>query len=264
MGTGTGLFLGLVFCGSVFLYSQTKDRWNWSKLKKIGKWLAITLVIAIVITIVYLNIKEIKEEQNIWDTPKVTNELMGIKLNDSFKDVEFKFGHFIPAGWDDKIGYSDLKRLSTPDLELISEGKYDQLSDGGIKLLSETSPHLKESIEGGHFKSSSKTYPQDKLRLIIKDKRVEAIQFDCGDFSDLDVVVNTISCNTSGEDLQKKFGKDIRVLCSKNNTNLERVYDVVRYGVRYHLSQNKVSAFLIAEPKVLETHFLGKNWDKCE
>ena len=264
MDTGTGLFLGLVFCGIVFLYSQTKDRWNWSKLIKIGKWLAITFVIAIIITIVYVYIDNHKEEKQIvWDTPKVTNELMGIKLNDSFKDVEFKFGRLIPSGWDENIGESYLRRLSTPDLELISNGKIDQLSEGGIKMLSEKYPDLKKSIENRHFKFSSKTSPQDKLGVFVKDKRVEAIHYDCGNYDSQAIVVNTVGCNTSGEDLQKKFGKDIRILCGKNNTFPERVYDVVRYGVRYHLRQNKVDGFLIAEPKVLET-FVGKSWDKCD
>ena len=148
METGTGFFLGLVFCGIVFLYSQTKDRWNWSKLKKIVKWLLISLALTILITIVYNYFdNRTEKKQIVWDTPKVTNELMGIKINDSFKDVEFKFGHFIPLGWDDKISDSDLKSLSTPDMELISDGKYDQLSNEGIKLLSEKSPSLKESID---------------------------------------------------------------------------------------------------------------------
>ena len=130
MDTGTGLFLGLVFCGTIFLYSQTKDRWNWSKLIKIGKWLAITLIALTIISIVYIYINNKQEKaQNIWESPKITNELLGIKLNDSFKDVQFKFGNLTPYGWRDGIDESYLRRLSTSDLELISAGRIEKLSN---------------------------------------------------------------------------------------------------------------------------------------
>jgi hypothetical protein len=265
MDTGTGLFLGLVFCGTIFLYSQTKDRWNWSKLKKIGKWLAITLIALIIISIVYIYINNKEEKaQTIWESPKITNELMGIKLNDSFKDVQFKLGKLTPYGWGDDIGESYLRRLSTSDLELISSGKVEKLSDSGIKILSEKYPDLKKSIDGGVFGFNTDISPQKYLVVIVEENKIKTISFDCGnDVAVPDVVVNTVGCNASGEDLQKKFGNDIRILCKKNNTDIQRAYDVVRYGVRYHLVQNRVIGFSIAEPKVLET-YIGNNYDKCE
>jgi hypothetical protein len=261
MNTGTGLFLGLVFCGTVFLFSQTKDRWDWGILKKIGKWLAISFLVIITITLVYEYIDDNKENaQIVSNSPKITNELMGIKLNDSFKDIEFKFGRLIPSGFSDDIEESYLKRLSTPDLELIAYGEFDKLSEGGIKILSEKFPALQESIAEGDFKFQSKTSPQINLRVFVKSKKIEAILYECADYDD--ILVNTVGCNTSGESLQKKFDKDIRILCGKNNTNLDRVYDVVRYGVRYYLTQNRVIGFLIAEPKLLES-FVKHNYDKC-
>ena len=42
---GIGIFLGLCFCGFIYLYTQTKDRWNWSKLCKILVYVVITPIV---------------------------------------------------------------------------------------------------------------------------------------------------------------------------------------------------------------------------
>jgi hypothetical protein len=264
MDTGTGLFLGLVFCGTIFLYSQTKDRWNWSKLLKIGKWLIIIFIALIIIFIVYIHFNNKHEKaQTIWESPKITDELMGIKLNDSFNDVQFKFGNLTPSGWYGDVGESYLRRLSSSDLEFISTGRVEKLSDDGIKILSKKYPDLKESIARGLFSFNTDLLPQKNLSVTVKNKKIEAIMYNCADYDGQSVIVNTVGCDTSGEEIQKKFGKDIRILCSKDNASFVRVYDVVRYGVRYYLAQNRVGSFLIAEPKVLET-YIGFNYDKCE
>ena len=36
MDTGTGLFSGLVTLGIIYLYTQTKDRWNWILISKLS------------------------------------------------------------------------------------------------------------------------------------------------------------------------------------------------------------------------------------
>lgn len=43
LSTGSGLFLGLVFIGLVFLYLGTKDRWNWILISKLSPLLFILM-----------------------------------------------------------------------------------------------------------------------------------------------------------------------------------------------------------------------------
>ena len=65
ISTGTGLFLGLVFVGMVFLYLGTKDRWNWILISKFSPALLIVIIEIYLITsgsIVLINQVEIPKE----------------------------------------------------------------------------------------------------------------------------------------------------------------------------------------------------------
>ena len=84
MELGTGIFLSVVFLGTVVLYIATKDRWNW---KKIFLWpLGVTVGFGVVgasITYLYLQYE---------DRPRKLTELWGVSLKDSAGDVKFKKG----------------------------------------------------------------------------------------------------------------------------------------------------------------------------
>lgn len=90
--------------------------------------------------------------------------------------------------------------------------------------------------------------------------RVSGIVYKCKDDADY-MVVNDVFCNDLGDKILEKYD-DVRILCRKENIKF-RVYDAVKYGVRYYVASNKVVAFYVANPSYLET-LMGINWNKCE
>ena len=106
---------------------------------------------------------------------------------------------------------------------------------------------------------------QERLVVGTEDNRVTRIGYLCED-SDYKSI-NRIDCGDTGEEIFEAFGKDVRVQCLKDKTDpdyvSQRAYDVVKYGVRYFLTSNKVVSFLIASPKQIET--LGRGvWTACD
>ena len=79
--------------------------------------------------------------------------------------------------------------------------------------------------------------------------------------------LNKISCNSSGDDIILKYGKDLLIQCLTDKTDKyyieHRGYDVSKYGVRYHLFSNKVAAFTVTSPEKLKS-YTGLNWKPCE
>ena len=89
MDTGTGLFCGLVILGVIYLYTQTKDRWNWKKIvfSMIG-------ILLILLGIFWLSLwlpKQLTPNAGV-DKPKLITSSDGISLGDTLADVEFKKG----------------------------------------------------------------------------------------------------------------------------------------------------------------------------
>lgn len=84
MTLGTGVFLAALCFGIIFLYSKTKDRWNWKKISLITGLSTLGPLILIIVWI-YAN-------EWIDDLPKVQNEYAGIQLGQSSADVIFLKG----------------------------------------------------------------------------------------------------------------------------------------------------------------------------
>lgn len=103
---------------------------------------------------------------------------------------------------------------------------------------------------------------QSKLLFVsVKGGRVNRVSQLCGTSSD-HVGINRIYCNEStSEDILKKYGSNVRVLCVKDEP-LKRAYDAIEFGVRYELSQNTVYAITITSPEALETSKV--NLQPCE
>jgi len=81
MGIGIGIFLGLVFIGTTYLYTQTRDSWNW---RKIWKWIGVGILALIVIPLavgsivwVYSSISDYYASK-----PKVISSLHGLNLGE--------------------------------------------------------------------------------------------------------------------------------------------------------------------------------------
>jgi hypothetical protein len=244
---GIGIFLGLFFCGVIYLYTQTKDRWNWSKLKKITLYIiTVPILLGLLLSGGYYLYDKYENR------PKLITELKGVKLGDSLKDASFKLGEF-QTEQDFNISYFY-------DLMMKSEknsSEFDIYFKDWKVALESARKRPKNTIDGFY-----RNDPQN-INLNIINNKIDFITQNCSQDYDY-TTVNNIGCKDTGDEILKKFDSDVRVLCDRENAdNTRRVYDVVNYGVRYFLSQNVVYGFGIAEPKTLES-YIGINWVKCD
>lgn len=229
MNIGLGVFLGLVFCGLIYLYCQTKDRWNWTKASKVllaALGIPATLgLISIAGIYLYGYYQALPKNQ---EPPQVITEFKDIKLSESLSDAAFKVG--VPT----KVGTAPV------------------------------SQQLK-GIETYMFSSFS-------VEATIRNNKVESVTYSCAvNQSDL-TFLNGIMCGEKGDVILRKFNGDVRVLCHikaeqkgpwSDYELLGRVYDVVKYGTRYYLTQNSVNAMEILSPENLKSA-VGIEWDKCQ
>jgi hypothetical protein len=118
----------------------------------------------------------------------------------------------------------------------------------------------KEGIKVRDESTTRYTNKNSGVAVDVELGRVSGIVYKCKDDADY-MVVNNIFCNDLGDKVLKKYD-DVRILCTKETIKF-RVYDAVKYGVRYYVVSNKVAAFYVAKPSYLET-LVGINWDKCE
>src|SRR5690348_5920371 len=84
---GLGLFLGLSFCGLIYLFVQTKDRWNWAQARKI-----ILIGIGTLVLLAALSIAGLTSYEYYQHLPIVITEFQGLKLGDTLSDACFKLG----------------------------------------------------------------------------------------------------------------------------------------------------------------------------
>ena len=106
-------------------------------------------------------------------------------------------------------------------------------------------------------------YASEEHRISFAEKggTIFIVQYSCKtdyDYGEL----NGIRCGNTGEDILRRFGKTVRVLCAKDEERKgERMYDVFELGTRYGLSKNKVEQFLVASPESLR---VSANWVPCK
>ena len=108
-----------------------------------------------------------------------------------------------------------------------------------------------------------------RLRLAVRAGIIFSIGYPCADGRDTSAV-NHVACGDSSEHIQRVLGDRLRVLCPKIAPNhphaalapVARAYDAVEFGTRYIVIRDKVTDFIIAEPRELES-MVGFNWGKC-
>jgi hypothetical protein len=89
MSVGTGIFLGAVYLGTVYLYSQTRDRWDWSRVTRRG---AVLLAIAAVAAAVAFGAQL---GYDAWRSqPRVVDSVEGIRIGEPWADVVLRYGKF--------------------------------------------------------------------------------------------------------------------------------------------------------------------------
>lgn len=83
------LFFGFLFIGTILLYTQTKDRWNWTRIcKRTGLILLLLISVPILLSaMVYIWESYEKTQRN---KPVVVNGMYGYTLGDKLADVKFK------------------------------------------------------------------------------------------------------------------------------------------------------------------------------
>ena len=207
MSIGFGIFLGLFFCGLIYLYTQTKDRWNWAKGCK-----SVFVVMGVLISLGLIFIGGIYLYGYYQEIPKVITEFKGVKLGESLSDVTFKLGN------PEKVK-NEWYKYSSPDRGV-------EIQDGKVSFIT-------------YFWEIRKS-----------------------DYTKL----NGIKCGSSGDEIFKSFGKDVRVLCDmgkEKDDKLIRAYDVMKYGTRYYLYTNLVYRMGITSPETLKSS-TGTRWGHCQ
>jgi len=89
MELGTGVFLASIVLGLVYLYVQTKDRWNWKKIIL----LPLSLIALFYVGVFLYEEWDSREETHRYViTDKAQTEFLSISLGDKVSDVRFKKG----------------------------------------------------------------------------------------------------------------------------------------------------------------------------
>ncbi len=110
---------------------------------------------------------------------------------------------------------------------------------------------------------------EKSIAVAIGDNRVVRVLYGCMEKFE-NTSINGIECRSSGDSVFMKYDKAIRVQClrDKNDSNYlnYRVYDSVKFGVRYHVVSNEVVAFDVASPSDFEKleGFMNAKWTECE
>lgn len=110
---------------------------------------------------------------------------------------------------------------------------------------------------------------EKSLTVRVEDDKVVRVVYQCNEKYD-SFDLNGIDCGSVGDTVLEKYGKELHTNCLKEKNNDDylkyRVYDAVKYGVRYHIISNKVRAFDISNPAVLgnpEGFMMKKFWTPC-
>lgn len=105
-----------------------------------------------------------------------------------------------------------------------------------------------------------------RLSVSVNNSKIEDINYICDSESDY-TNINGIACNDLGDKIVEKFTNEVKIQCLLDKDNLLfpdlRVYDVVKYGVRYELLNNNVVSYKVSSPESL-SKYTGINWGQCE
>jgi hypothetical protein len=124
--------------------------------------------------------------------------------------------------------------------------------------------------------NAAKMYPDEedhwqrngRLRLAVRGGVVFSIGYPCADRDTTSV--NHVACGDNSENVKRIMGDRLRVLCPKMAPDhphvalapFARAYDAVEFGTRYIVIHDKVTDFIVAEPREIES-MVGFNWKEC-
>jgi len=87
MSIGTGIFFGLACMATVFLYTQTKDRWRWGQISK-----SVALIVAIPLVLGFLWLGYATMKSYLESRPERVTDYADISLGDATADVLYAKG----------------------------------------------------------------------------------------------------------------------------------------------------------------------------
>jgi hypothetical protein len=228
MSIGEGIFFGSLFLGIIYLFLQTRDRWNWKKISLIS----LSILCGIVLIILGLIFKSEFTSSVKSFKPEVQSSLIGISLDDKFSDVQFR------------IQSTKSKNQGSSKAEI-----WYTLSDNINHLYAIDSDSKKVVVITVGCSDDSYRYPNLYGALIHQVK--------CGDTSEILQMTYgkekaRVSCYVDAKD---KFDSQIDYT--------SRVYDFIKFGTRFHLQHNKVVAVQLMSPERLDNR-LGSSWKNCD
>lgn len=145
MSVGLGIFLGLVFCGLVYLYTKSPDKVN---VRKILKYLGMATgsLVVLMITVSFLVHLYEKRDQPI----EVAKELNGIQIGKSYADFMFttKGANPFSKNWDRP---KDAAAMENDGIYQLSDGKTDvTINNDKVSQVSYTcdEPHDSMTVDG--------------------------------------------------------------------------------------------------------------------
>jgi len=108
-----------------------------------------------------------------------------------------------------------------------------------------------------------------RVRVAVRGGVIFSVSYPCTDGRDTSAV-NRIACRDGSDRIKSILGDKVRVLCPILKPDhpdaalapVARAYDAVAFGTRYIVIRDKVTGFIIAEPRELES-MVGFNWGKC-
>jgi hypothetical protein len=175
MGIGIGIFLGLCFVGLVYLYTQTKNEWDWKKIwKRVGMIFAFIVFLPIIL---FALIQGYESFNSYLDNkPKKITSLHGVSLGDSLSDVKFKLGVVfdkeVSGIWESKVYLTDNKNL------LYEFSDQDRLKTIGQRCVDEKKNSINiQSINGISCNANGdqvlEKYGKESIRILCHKTSTE-------------------------------------------------------------------------------------------
>jgi hypothetical protein len=169
---------------------------------------------------------------------------------------------FLSLYFYDKI-HNYIEKLPKVILELKGIKVGEKYSDFVFK-----NPDFKEKTIIKYKTLGEMHYEHEERRLSVSvlNNKIDNVVYICENDTDI-TSINGISCYESGDIIIERFADELRIQCHINKTDIMypsvRVYDVVKYGVRYYVMNNRVLSISISTPDSLLS-YKGINWGQCE
>jgi hypothetical protein len=221
---GLWIFASVALFSLVFLYTKTKDEWDWKKIINISWKIGLVIVLLPVVLIsIFGGVDEVNKYLD--NRPKVANSYGAVKLGDKYSDVNFN------------SPLTKVDKYSNKDISVYSYDKRAQVAFlNSTKKLIEITQYC--NVVGSGFvpdflpingigcystaKDILDRYGKSKVRVLCEDEA--KIKAGNG------IVINT------------------------------RVYDVPEFGVRHLLMSNQLLSIDLMDPKRLKDDIPG--WAK--